>query len=170
MSTQTDTPADPGSPAPSRRRWSRWAVAGGVALVIVVVVVAGWVLTRDDDDANQADTSQRIAATQAACQQWLDSNSASGSSAPDAGWCGAMSSWMNDQVANGSMMGSMMWGSPQAMVNACQDWSTTTGESSARWCDQMVTWMSQHMGTWDDGQDWDDHMGDGHWDNGMMGN
>jgi hypothetical protein len=110
-------------------------------------------------------------ATQSACQQWLDDNSTSTGTVPDEGWCNGMGDWMYDEMANDSMMGATMWGSPEAMLDACLQWTeassggdtTATGAttSATAWCEQMVSWMSQHMG------DWDDHMGNGHW-NGMM--
>ena len=140
-----------------------------VVAVVAAVAIGALVLTRDDDPA-PANAGQRIAATQAACQQWLDGYSAGGAAGPPTGWCEDMGRWMSDQGAGGSMMGSQMWGSPRAMIDSCQDWAgTTTTGSAAQWCGQMAAWMSQHMGGWDDGQDWDDHMGDGHWDDGMMG-
>lgn len=140
-----------------------------VVAVVAAVTIGALVLTRDDDPA-PANAGQRIAVTQAACQQWLDGYSTGGTAVPPAGWCEDMGRWMSDQADRGSMMGSQMWGSPQAMIDSCQDWAGTTATgSAAQWCGQMATWMSQHMGGWDDSQDWDDHMGDGHWDNGMMG-
>ena len=121
--------------------------------------------------------SQRVAATQRACRQWLDDYSSSSGDTPEVGWCDDLTQWMDDQMATGNMMGPMMWDSPQAMIDACRQWTTTargngttatSGPTTATgWCDQMVGWMSQHMGDWDDREDWDDHMDDGHW-NGMM--
>ena len=103
-----------------------------------------------------------------ACQRWLEESTTSTEAVPDQGWCDGMGDWMYDQMANGSMMGTTIWGSPEAMLNACVQWTTAspgsdtpaTGAttSATAWCEQMVTWMSQHMGQWDD---WDGHMGDG---------
>jgi hypothetical protein len=144
-------------------------VVGIIVAVVAAVTIGALVLSGDDDPAPD-DAGQRIAATQAACQQWLQNYSTDGAAVPPAGWCEDMGRWMSDRAASGSMTGSMMWGNPQAMIDSCQDWAdTATTGSTAQWCGQMATWMSQHMGTWDDSQDWDDHMGDGHWDDGMMG-
>ena len=54
------------------------------------------------------------------------------------------------------------------MRDACRQWTGTTpsGDGNTAWCDQMVTWMSRHMGRWNNWEDWDNHMGDSHW----MGN
>jgi len=168
MSTQVEPPAAPDLPAPIHKARNPWMVVAIVVAIVAAVAIGALVLTRDDDPA-PANAGQRIAATQAACQQWLDGYSADGAAVPPTGWCEDMGRWMSDQAASGSMMGSQMWASPQAMIDSCQDWArTTTTGSAAQWCGQMATWMSQHMGGWDEGQDWDDHMGDGHWDDGMM--
>lgn len=135
-----------------------------IVAVVAAVTIGALTLTRGNDDPAPVDTSQRIAATQAACQEWLDGYSTDGAASPPVGWCEDMSRWMNDQAASGSMMDSMMWGSPQAMIESCQAWAGTTSTGpSTEWCGQMATWMSQHMDGWQDPNDWDDHMSDGHW-------
>ena len=169
MSTQVEPPAAPDPPAPIRRTTNGWAVVGVIVAVVAAVTIGALVLTGGDDDPAPADAGQRIAATQSACQEWLDGDSTDGAAAPPTGWCEDMGRWLSDRAASGSMMGSMMWGSPEAMIENCQDWAATTqGASASEWCGQMATWMSQHMDGWNDSQDWDDHMGDGHWDDGMM--
>ncbi len=64
-----------------------------------------------------------------------------------------MVGWMNQQLASDGHYGSMMWGTPNALGATCRDWMMTTlapslSNSSAAWCDQMVEWMSQHVGNW----------------------
>lgn len=171
-----ETPVGQDAQPPARTGW-KWAAGVAAAVAVVAIAVAAFAIAGDDGNngtSSQALDSQRIAATRGACQQWLDDYSSSSGATPPQGWCNNMTGWMYDQMANGSMMGPMMWGNPQAMIDACRQWMTTapTGDTTATtrptaWCDQMVRWMSQHMGNWDDWEDWDDHMDDGHW-NGMM--
>jgi hypothetical protein len=67
-----------------------------------------------------------------------------------------MAAWMSGHMRGGGMMmGLGMWASPQAMRDVCvQAMGTGRGANgdATQWCDQMVDWMSQHRGTWDD--DW----------------
>ena len=42
--------------------------------------------------------------------------------------------------------------------------ATSEATATSGWCNQMITWMTQHMGDWND---WHDHMDDGPW-NTMM--
>jgi hypothetical protein len=53
-----------------------------------------------------------------------------------------------------------MWASPDAMRDVCTRamGNTRTADGNAtQWCDQMVGWMTQHEGDWDDWHDnWDD--------------
>ena len=182
MSTDTELRDTPSAPSSSARRW-KW-LAGAAALVAAVAIaVAAFAITGGNDGSDsQSHASQRIAATRNACQQWLDDSSTRTGATSDRGWCNGMADWMYDQIRNGTMGPQMMWGSPQAMIGACRQWMTSVPETNATtttsgagagaapatgWCDQMVGWMSRHMGDWDGYGDWDDHMDDGHW-SGMM--
>jgi hypothetical protein len=53
-----------------------------------------------------------------------------------------------------------MWASSDAMRDVCTRamGNTRTADGNAtQWCDQMVGWMTQHEGGWDDWHDnWDD--------------
>lgn len=176
--TDVATPDQDTAPPPRTSTW-KWIAGVAVAVAVAAVAVAAFAIARDDDNAGSdgpALDSQRIAATQSACEQWLDDDTDPGGATPPQGWCTGMTGWMYDQMADGSMTGPMMWGNPQAMIDACRQWmatgpdgddTATSGPTSTGWCDQMVGWMSQHMDNWDDWQDWDDHMDDGHW-NRMM--
>ena len=164
---------DPPAPSPATSNvWKRTAILATLAAVVAVAALA-FALTRDDGRSgttDQALVSQRIAATQSACQQWLGS-SGSTPGTPNTGWCGAMGAWMSGQMTNGHMT-SGAWASPQSMVDACRQWSTTatstpSGADPTAWCQQMVTWMTQRMGGWNNSDDWDNHMGG--WGGGMMG-
>jgi hypothetical protein len=166
LRTNVDTPASPAEPASSAGRTPKWTWAAAAVALVVAIAVAVFVISHDDDNnGSRALDSQRIAATQSACQQWLD-DSADATGTPS-GWCNDMTNWMHDQIGNGRMTGSMMWGSPEGMLDTCRRWMSTAPSEGATTtrasCDQMATWMSQHMGNWEDEEGWDDHMDDGHW-------
>jgi hypothetical protein len=72
-----------------------------------------------------------------------------------------MADWMNgrmgrNQSGGSGMMGSMMWQDPASMQATCERWMSTnpsgvsTPSDTSTWCGQMVAWMDQHMGNWDD--------------------
>jgi len=152
----TPTP-EPDAAPPLARRWKLGAgLAAGVAVLAAGIVA--FALTRDGDQ--QATGAQQVDAARQACQQWFDSDSASSGNGPAGAWCDDMAGWMSDNMANGQMMsGPMMWDSPQAMRDVCVQ-AMGTGQAGtddpAQWCDQMVAWMSQRMGNWDDWHDyWD---------------
>jgi len=66
--------------------------------------------------------------------------------------CISMSDWMTKHLSDGRLTGSMMWGSATALRSTCGQWMTTETSGTAdgnAWCDQMVTWMTQHVGNWD---------------------
>ncbi len=59
---------------------------------------------------------------------------------------------MTLQLTDGQLTGSMMWGSATVLRSTCLQWMTTENSGMAggsAWCDQMVSWMSQHVGNWD---------------------
>lgn len=159
--TDTTDSTEAAAPSPSRgaRRWKLLAGLAAAAGVLAVATVA-FAVTRDDDDQSQSARTQ-IAAAHRACQQWLDGDGATEGTRPPGGWCDDMAGWMNDNSANGQMMmgGRMMWDTPQAMRAIC---TRATGndpnanDDAADWCDQMVGWMSEHMGDWDN---WHDYWG-----------
>ncbi len=128
--------------------------AAAIGLTIGVAVAAA-----RDDNAPTTNSTTQIANVQQACQDWMHSRSGT---RPDAGWCSSMTGWMHQQLANGSMMGSMMWGDADRMRSTCRDWATSTpapttaADASSQWCDDMVGWMQQHMGN-----DWNGWMRNG---------
>lgn len=166
-----DTPS--AAPPPWRKRVAVLAVVG-----LVVVAIAAFAVNRNttgDAGGTQALGAQRITATRTACEQWLARAGPATGSKPGPGWCSGMTGWMSDQMAAGHMEGTMMWNGPQSMGDACHQWTATTPAIAASAtaasaptgdCDQMVAWMSQHMGQWSGSRDWDTHMGD--WGAGMM--
>ena len=74
----------------------------------------------NDDDPRPGATEQ-VAAAWEACQQWLDSGTAS--TGPGADWCDDMAGWMSGHMADGQMMmmGSGMPASPDAMRDVCRE-------------------------------------------------
>lgn len=141
------------SPAasPPRRRWV-------IPLVVVAVAVAGiGILLADRNDTSspaRAMTSQ-LADINQACTIWMNSGTGSGST--PATWCQGMTSWMNEQMSNGSMMGSRMWGDPEQMLATCRSWmdANPSGDRPSDWCDGMVRGMWPHMnGDWEGWNDW----------------
>ena len=144
---QSATPEAPTTPSSSLRSGHRrgWLV---VALGVLVLAAAalGFVVARGTDSSTSASTSSRqLSSIQQACNQWRDTYS--GSATPPSSWCDDMTAWMGNQATSGRMMGSMMWGTPDEMRAACQQWmsgSSVAGSSqnAAGWCDQMVAWMT----------------------------
>ena len=153
----TDVDVEPTEKEPSSSSVSKWTGRRWIALATVVAVIAvGGVAaaaTANRDDSPTYGTAQ-IGWTHQGCQQWADSYQGAGG--PGDGWCNSMTDWMNDRMGQrqaGMTMGPTMWLDPDAMRATCQhrmaDDSTATN-SSGQWCDQMVDWMSDHMGDLDD--------------------
>lgn len=147
------------TPAIDKARGPRWWVAAGIALAVLLVAGGAWaVIANQDDDTPTYDTSQ-IEWMHQGCQQWADSYQ--GSNGPNTAWCTSMTDWMNGRIGpnassgNGMMMGSMVWQSPGSMQTTCEQWMATnpsgvpSGSDTTAWCGQMVDWMDQHMGGWD---------------------
>lgn len=160
MSETTESTPTPAAGPPQRpeRRWM--LIAGLVAGVAVLAVgIAAFAITRNDND-RQPTATQQIAVARQACQQWLNSDTTRTGPGPGAHWCDDMASWMSGHMGYGSMMmGGGMWASPEAMRDVCtraMSGTQTAAGNPAQWCDQMVSWMTQHRGNWDDWHDsWD---------------
>jgi hypothetical protein len=66
-----------------------------------------------------------------------------------------MADWMTEQLHSGRMTSSMMWGSATTIGATCRKWLGTdsrvsiSSSASPSWCDEMVSWMEQHIGNWD---------------------
>ncbi len=148
----TDTLEEVSDGKSSVRHRAIWLILIGLAvavLVIIGVIVFG-------SDSSGVTAEQQLASVEHACVQW------SGNSAPRLGansasaTCSTMADWMNEQLRDGHMSGPMMWGTAATMGATCRDWlnteprtSVSTSASSA-WCHEMVGWMEQHIGNWDD--------------------
>lgn len=156
-----DTPdAEPTAETPTPARSSpRWMLLAALVGVLVVAGIAGAVAIVNNDDTSDYATSQ-IGWMHDGCQQWADSNQ--GADGPDDEWCDSMAGWMNGRMGGdsmmgqGQMMGSMMWQNASNMRTTCEQWmadnpdvASPGADTSAR-CEQMVDWMDQHMGDWND--------------------
>ena len=127
-----------------------------VAAVAVVGIGVGVALaSRDDTSAPAPATSAELADIGRACTTWMNDDTRWDSTA--AGWCQGMTSWMSQQMANGSMMGSMMWGDPDRMRSTCRAWSDAnpSGDRPVEWCESMLRGMWPHMdGDWEHWDEW----------------
>lgn len=161
-----DTEAPKGQPdavpsaTPSRWTAGRRTVLAVVAAVLVVGGVAAAVIANRDDGPSY-DTAQ-IGWIHEGCQQWSDNYQ--GSNGPGEGWCTSMTDWMNAGIgqAHGRMMGPITW-QPDSIRTTCQHWiaddPVTASGRRAEWCDQMVDWMNEHTGDWDQWMDDGPRMG-----------
>jgi hypothetical protein len=128
------------------------AVAAAALVGVVGVAVGVAVLDGDDTSSSSAGTAQ-LADVRQACLGWMNSQ---GAAQPATTWCENMTGWMGRQMADGSMMGSMMWGNAEQMLATCRAWMAADPASGApaAWCDEMM------QGTWPDlDQEWSGHMG-----------
>ena len=148
----------PAAPPVRRRRWVMPVVVVVVALAGIGVGVA--VARRDDASTSGTATISELADITQACTTWMNGDARWGPTSAD--WCQDMTGWMGQQVANGSMMGSMVWSDPEQMLSTCRAWMDAKPSSGrpAQWCDSMMRGMWPHMnGDWDH---WDEQM------NGLM--
>ena len=149
----TDTADQAPVPATTTSSGPRWLIVG---ILIAVAALFGGVLiaiaVNDDDQPSYA--ADQIGWMRDSCQQW--SGDYSGNGPPDS-WCASMADWMNSRLgqgsSNGMMMGPMMWQDPDSMRATCEHWMSTgphtEGGDAQSWCSQMVDWMSQEHGDWD---------------------
>lgn len=158
--------------AAATRTKTPWLVAAAVVLALGAGVGVGAAVTgSDDSSASDTPAGQQVAGWRQACQQWSDSYDSDDAPGPGSGWCHDMTDWMYDQMRDGTMSPMMMWGNPQRMGDTCRQWMNTNPDSTSSadasiWCDQMVTWMTDHMGNW---SDWNDDDWDGWMHGPMMG-
>lgn len=126
-----------------------------VGVVLIAGIVGAIVVVNNDDTPEYA--APQITRMHEGCQQWADGFE--GSRRPTTGWCDSMASWMNGRMGNDSMMGrdqmmgSMMWQNPTSMAATCEQWAADNADDAdtnmSTWCGQMVDWMEQNMGGWD---------------------
>jgi hypothetical protein len=148
------TTAQKGSPdgtSPAKRN-TLWLIPIGLVVAAAVIIA---VILFSSNGAGVTDR-QQLASVQRVCGEW------SGTSAPRLGTssastaCAAMAGWMDQQLQNGQMTGPTMWGSPTTLDATCGEWVGTHSRAaissavSSSWCNEMVGWMQQHIGNWDD--------------------
>jgi hypothetical protein len=141
-------------PVARRRKWLLpvVAVVAGAVGVGVGVVVA----TRDDAPAPASAAAIQLADINQACTTWMRNDARWSTTTPT--WCQDMTGWMN-QMANGAMAGTMMWGAPNQMLTTCRAWMTSnpSNQLPTEWCDDMMRGMWPHMnGDWHNWDDWVD--------------
>jgi hypothetical protein len=129
---------------------------GVVAVAVAGIGIGNALAGRDDTSSPAQAATGQLADINQACTTWVISDTRSGGT--PGRWCQDMTSWMNQQMANRSMMGSMMWGDPERMLATCRSWVTANPsvDRPSDWCDSMLRGMWPHMtGDWGD---WDDSM------------
>jgi hypothetical protein len=146
---------DSGPPeAPVRRHRTR-VLAGGL-LVVVLVVVGIIVFSAGGSSSTSPVAEQQLASVQRVCERWSGSSAPSLDASSASFACTNLANWMTEQLRTGRMTASMMWDSPSAFGSTCRHWlatetqSSVSGTTSPEWCDEMVSWMEQHIGNWDD--------------------
>lgn len=140
---------------PGEQTATRTPGVRGIALIVLLVgMVVGAVITAvtlAGDSPPSTSPSAQLARVESSCRDW----NASQDGPDDERWCTDMFTWMEDR-SGGSMMGSMMWRSPERMDRYCREW-VDQGRADARLsghqhCGLMVDWMNQHMpnrgGSW----------------------
>ena len=149
----------------SVRRFSRGPLVAAIASVgLVVAVVTGALVSRDDGpQALAAQPAAQVTSIQQGCQQWVSQDSRR-EPAETPAWCTDLTNWMTEHMTRTGMGPQMMFGDAQQMQSTCRQWMTETPPAGANavagadWCDSMTSWMSQHMGTWTERDNWSDWM------------
>ena len=132
----------------------------GVLVVVAVVIVGAAVALGLLIGSPAASTPKaaQLASVETACTQWLNANP----NQPGTGqWCSAMAGWMD----RSGMGPEMMWGDSDHMLSTCEQWMTTDPPDPSTalrgWCNSMVSWMTDHMGTWSGQDSWGGWMAHG---------
>jgi len=146
-------------PAATGGKSRRRLVIAGIALAVLAIAGTAVAVIINRDDTPFYDTAQ-IGWMHEGCQQWAESYR--GGDAPDGTSCTAMTDWMTDRMGanasgrTGMMMGPAMWQDPASMRATCEQWMATDPSgvpdamSTETRCGQMVDWMDQNMGGWND--------------------
>lgn len=150
---EPESDVEPRTTARSSRPWLIGAIVVGV---LVIAGIVGAVAVANNEETSDYAASQ-IGWMHQGCQQWSDSYQGAGR--PDDAWCNSMAGWMDGRMGGsmmgqGQMMGSMMWQNPTNMRTTCEQWladnpSAASGADASTRCEQMVEWMDQNMGDWD---------------------
>jgi hypothetical protein len=144
----SDTLTEQSRPTPPPARSKRFAALAVAVVVAIAAVILGIALTRGGPSAGAA----QLTATQQACQQWHSGYTPAAGDAPTTAWCSAMTDWMRAQLRSGHTSTAMMWGNAAAMASVCRQWMSTGQGGAAgvnpQVCDDMVAWMTSHVGNW----------------------
>lgn len=152
-----ESPVEGEPAANSRHRWRLLLVA--LALIVAGAVVGGGVVAAirgDSDGEARAVDVIHLANLQSACRSWRAGPNPAGNDGggPEADWCDAMTGWIYQHLVTGQMTAMAMLGSPDATRESCGRWAAAradaagTAAGDTRLCDEMVSWMQQHMGEW----------------------
>ena len=138
----------------ARRRWGRLLRVTGLVAAVLGTIIIGIAVSGDKSSSSGSLTARQLASIRQTCQQWSGSSGASVDGSPTRPACGRMSDWMSQQLHGARTTAPMMWGNATTMRATCRRWMATgaAGVSDANaqtWCDDMVTWMTQHIGNWD---------------------
>jgi hypothetical protein len=125
------------------------AIAAAVvgAIIVAVFVFGG-------DRAAGDVTARQLTSMDGACAGWTGASAPAVGDVPADRACTAMVTWMRQQLADGRMTPTVMWGDATAARATCQEWMADAGGASTEptaWCAAMVDWMRQHL---DDGTMW----------------
>lgn len=136
------------------RRRPVFMAIGAVAAVAAIAVLAFALRDGDGSSTNKL-TSLQLTSMQSVCRQWPASTASAPRGVPAGQGCASMVDWMSQQVRSGHMAGVRMWGTAAAMGASCRSWWAAGGggasaDSGQAWCDEMVSWMSDHIGNWPD--------------------
>ena len=142
--------------APNVKRRRPLMLVLGLAMAVVVAAAAVGIARSRHGNSSSTTPVEQLTSLQQACQGWTSNSAPSLGRTSASASCAAMTNWMGDQMRSGHMSGTMMWGTTSAMRDTCRQWiaatppATASDPDSPAWCDAMVTWMGQQMGSWDD--------------------
>lgn len=139
----------------------------GPALALVTVAaiasagVASAVWTTHGDGAPPAvaDPAVQLLVVEEACDRWTDATGRALTSDDDR--CAALTGWLSDTMTRTGRSPWMLWGEPMKLHTMCLSWLTERPPAGldyrdgASWCDDLVAWMSEHVGDWKDRDGWD---------------
>ncbi len=134
--------------SPGRGRPTLWFIPIGLAILVLIIVGVIFLSGGSSGVTDQ----QQLASVQRACREWSGNSAASLGTSSASAACSTMADWMGQELQSGHMTGPMMWGSATTMDSVCRQWMGTDSRasvsttSSPGWCDDMASWMEQHIG------------------------
>jgi hypothetical protein len=134
------------------KRHAMWLIPIGLAVVVLIII---GIIFFSSDSSGVTD-QQQLASVQRVCTEWAGRSASSLGSSSASAACSTMADWMGQQLQNRQMTGPMMWGSASSMDSVCRQWMNSGSRTSISttaspgWCNDMVSWMQQHIGNWGD--------------------